>query len=608
MSNFGYPINMNKNEIRNAVFQRLAAAPSSPVAGQYYLNTTDGVLYKRNEANSTWEPLSSTSWKNDNHYVSVGDENSKFVNNNSSEFVLLLIEDDGVFASGSMTVSLQMSLSSVDCRIFAYVKSNSLATYNLNYLNAGNPIISGLTANKWVEMQFVAAENKVFVLGSSAYPNALDRANHTGTQLASTISNFTSAAQTAAPAETAGTIGTLTNSATVKATLVDADMIPVMDSAASNIIKKWSFANLKAQVLTIPLVGWALGSNSSVTTSDTITGAIGKLQAQINATVASVLAGLLTGYTAGTNTVLTATTSFLDAFRNLQAQITAYAASAITFTNKSIDAATNTLSNLTTSMFAANVIDNDATMAANSATRIPTQQAVFGLIDAKIKGQMWKTAVRILDSSNAALATAYANGQVLQGATLATNDRLYLDGRTGGENGLYFVNATGAPTRATDANTAILLRQATFEVMEGTNADTQWTVSNDTITLGTTNLTIVQNGGGSVPSASTLTAGKVYLATSAEAKAKANVANKAVDPTALVDFVYANAPVQFGNGTLTQFDFTHSFATITGYQIKKVSTNEVWNFLVTEQSGTNLRVNTGIIPTTNEFSIVISGK
>lgn len=99
----------------------------------------------------------------------------------------------------------------------------------------------------------------------------------------------------------------------------------------------------------------------------------------------------------------------------------------------------------------------------------------------------------------------------------------------------------------------------------------------------------------------------VVYASSTEAKAKTE-GGKATPPSALTDFVYSLAPVQFGNGALTQFDFTHAFTTVTGVKIKKVSDNQYWNFLVTETSGTNVRVNTGIVPTTNEFEIVISGK
>lgn len=51
-------------------------------------------------------------------------------------------------------------------------------------------------------------------------------------------------------AETTTTIGALINSATAKATPVDADMLGLMDSAASNVIKKLSWANLKSALKT----------------------------------------------------------------------------------------------------------------------------------------------------------------------------------------------------------------------------------------------------------------------------------------------------------------------------------------------------------------------
>jgi hypothetical protein len=76
--------------------------------------------------------------------------------------------------------------------------------------------------------------------------NLKNRSNHTGTQPASTISDFNSAALGAAPAETIVSIGTLVNGATAKNTPVDADMIPLMDSADSNKIKKLSWAYVKS--------------------------------------------------------------------------------------------------------------------------------------------------------------------------------------------------------------------------------------------------------------------------------------------------------------------------------------------------------------------------
>jgi hypothetical protein len=49
-----------------------------------------------------------------------------------------------------------------------------------------------------------------------------------------------------APAETTTTIGTLINGATAKTTTVDADMIPLMDSEATNVVKKLSWAYVKS--------------------------------------------------------------------------------------------------------------------------------------------------------------------------------------------------------------------------------------------------------------------------------------------------------------------------------------------------------------------------
>ncbi len=53
-----------------------------------------------------------------------------------------------------------------------------------------------------------------------------------------------------------------------------------------------------------------------------------------------------------------------------------------TLTNKTIVASSNTISALATSMFAANVIDTDTTLAANSDTRLATQKATKAYVDA----------------------------------------------------------------------------------------------------------------------------------------------------------------------------------------------------------------------------------
>ena len=44
--NFLTNLNLNRNELQNAVIQPLAVAPSSPKAGQIYYNSGDKFIYR----------------------------------------------------------------------------------------------------------------------------------------------------------------------------------------------------------------------------------------------------------------------------------------------------------------------------------------------------------------------------------------------------------------------------------------------------------------------------------------------------------------------------------------------------------------------------------
>jgi len=69
--------------------------------------------------------------------------------------------------------------------------------------------------------------------------------------------------------ETTTTIGTLINGATSKTTPVDADQVGLMDSAASNILKKLSWANIKATLKTyFDTLYIPTSSNLYITTGD----------------------------------------------------------------------------------------------------------------------------------------------------------------------------------------------------------------------------------------------------------------------------------------------------------------------------------------------------
>lgn len=86
-----------------------------------------------------------------------------------------------------------------------------------------------------------------------------------------------------------------------------------------------------------------------------------------------------------------------------------------------------------------------------------------------IAGLSFKNEVRVATTTNGTLATAYENGDTIDGVTLVTGDRILLKNQTDeSENGIYNVAASGAPTRATDADDAEELNNATVLVTEGT--------------------------------------------------------------------------------------------------------------------------------------------
>ena len=92
-------------------------------------------------------------------------------------------------------------------------------------------------------------------------------------------------------------------------------------------------------------------------------------------------------------------------------------------------------------------------------------------------GSVWKAAVRLATTTSGTLATSFASGQTVDGETLATGDRILVKNQTDGkENGVYVVNASGAPTRASDANTSALLAPGTIFPVEGGayNGGTSW--------------------------------------------------------------------------------------------------------------------------------------
>lgn len=190
-----------------------------------------------------------------------------------------------------------------------------------------------------------------------------------------------------------------------------------------------------------------------------------------------------------------------------------------------------------------------------------TDAATKQYVDDTVASISWKNEVRVATTANGALASAFANGQTVDGQVLATGDRILIkDQTTQTENGIYTVNASGAPTRATDADSDGDFKGAAVFVASGTtNGGTRW-VSNTTgtITLGATNLTFVQFGGGS-----TYTAGNGLTLSGSDFNVGAGTGISVAADSVGIDtaVVVRKYSATFGDGSASSYTITHNLNT-----------------------------------------------
>lgn len=208
-------------------------------------------------------------------------------------------------------------------------------------------------------------------------------------------------------------------------------------------------------------------------------------------------------------------------------------------------------------------------------------------VDGLIQGLAWKQPVRAATTANITL----TGTQTIDGVSVVAGDRILVKNQsTTSANGIY-VAASGAWARATDADSAAELVNATVYVSEGTvNADKAFTqTANSPITLGTTNLVFAQVGG----SVTTYTNGAgLSLAGSVFS----------IDTAVVVRKYAAN----IGNGSLTVIPVTHNLGTndVT-YSLQVVATGEhVETDAVTTDANT-LTFTFATAPTAGQYRVVI---
>lgn len=381
-------IDLNKNELSNAVIQNLATAPASPAAGQIYYNTSDNTLY---------------------------------------------------FWSGSAWVNV---VQAAEILYGTLASRPAASTAGRLYYATDNFLLYFDNGTAWAQIDrfgTVTAQTTYGLSSSSGSSTDFARADHThGTPALGTA---TPSAITVAGTGSAG-------SATAPSKEDHTHAGPGFGNSTATTTYGLTAANGTATTIArsdhthgTPALSTNAATNITATTAANGTGTAPAKDDHVH------------GFTPGNFAV----SAFGQAVANVNLN-----------SNKIINLATPTA-------------DADA--------------ANKGYVDSVAQGLDVKASVRAATTVAGTLATSFANGQVIDGVTLVTGNRILIKNQaTASENGIYTVNASGAPTRSTDMDVAAEFPGAFTFVEEGTtNLDTGWVcTTNAPVTVGTTPITWAQ--------------------------------------------------------------------------------------------------------------------
>ena len=130
-------------------------------------------------------------------------------------------------------------------------------------------------------------------------------------------------------------------------------------------------------------------------------------------------------------------------------------------------------------------------------------------VDIAVQGLDAKQSVLVATTVPGTLISSFQDGETIDGVSLSTGDRILIKDQGDVNNGVYIVNSSGAPTRASDFDTGSNVSGSFFFVEEGTvNSDSGWVCSSDSgvDVVGTHTLSFVQfSGAGSITAGTGLT-------------------------------------------------------------------------------------------------------
>ena len=207
-----------------------------------------------------------------------------------------------------------------------------------------------------------------------------------------------------------------------------------------------------------------------------------------------------------------------------------------------------------------------------------TDAATKSYVDAVTEGLHIHEAVIAATTANVTLSSALENGDTLDGITLATGNRILVKNQsTASENGIYVVQASGQPTRATDFDTASEVDSGDFVfVYSGTvNGATGWVQTNKPATIGTDAIAFTQFSGAGTYTAGngltlTGTAFSINTGTTVDLSTSQSLSNKTLASAVATTALTLNATAEL---RLADTDSSH----YVGFKSPgTVTTNRIW--------------------------------
>ena len=513
---FVVSVDLNKNELQNARIQNLSSAPSSPVTGQVYYNTSDNIMY---------------------------------------------------FYNGTEWISTSGSLEVIQDAIGAYVSGGTglTATYNDT---------TGVTT---IDLDSTAVTGGSYGAADSVATFTVDAQGRITTAANQSI-QITTSQVTSLEEYIEDTVGTAITGLARAGEGID---LTYDDSAGTLTIDAEIATDTNRGVASFDATDFTVTSGNVTLNAERVQDIVGS----------QILGG--TGidatYNDGAGTLSIDIDSTVATLTGTQ-----------TLTNKTLGSTTTLGAHLDANNYK---ITNLATpTSANDA-------ANKSYVDAVTEGLHIHEAAVAATTANIDLSTALENGDVLDGVTLATGNRVLVKNQdTASENGIYVVQASGAAVRAVDFDAPAEVDGGDFIFVTGgtVNDNTGWVQTSTTVaTIGTDPIYFTQFSGAG---AYTAGAGLTQTGTTFDVGQGTGIIVNANDVAIDTTTVARKYSTTVGDGTNLAFSITHNL----NNRDVVVQVYDATNYIQVETDVSRLNVNTVTLafataPSLDEYRVVVIG-